>query len=190
MNIEGIALQMLTSGKGILAADESTGTMTKRLGAVKVPSTEENRLNFRKTLGLGNIEVIPIIVPHRDEFSETVGYQILGPNKSVLFIPDIDKWSKWDEDLGEILKTVDFAFIDATFFDSSEINYRPIEEIPHPLVKETIEQLSIYSKKIKGKVYFIHMNHTNPLLDASSEEAALVRVAGFNVAVEGTRLPL
>ena len=50
MSIEKIALQMLTNGKGILAADESTGTMTKRLEAVKVPSTQENRLNFRETL--------------------------------------------------------------------------------------------------------------------------------------------
>ena len=50
MNLEQIALQMLASGKGILAADESTGTMTKRLDAVKVPSTENNRLNFRETL--------------------------------------------------------------------------------------------------------------------------------------------
>jgi len=54
MNIEKIALQMLTSGKGILAADESTGTMTKRLNAVKVPSTDENRLNFRETLFSSN----------------------------------------------------------------------------------------------------------------------------------------
>ena len=50
MKLEQIALQMLASGKGILAADESTGTMTKRLDAVKVPSTENNRLNFRETL--------------------------------------------------------------------------------------------------------------------------------------------
>lgn len=50
MSIEKIALQMLASGKGILAADESTGTMTKRLDAVKIPSTQENRLKFRESL--------------------------------------------------------------------------------------------------------------------------------------------
>ncbi len=44
------ALKILENGKGILAADESTGTMTKRLEAVKVPSTPENRLLFRETL--------------------------------------------------------------------------------------------------------------------------------------------
>ena len=45
-----IALKILSNGKGILAADESTGTMTKRLDSVKVQSNEENRLLFRKTL--------------------------------------------------------------------------------------------------------------------------------------------
>ena len=45
-----IALQILDNGKGILAADESTGTMTKRLESVNVPSTSENRLLFRETL--------------------------------------------------------------------------------------------------------------------------------------------
>ncbi len=54
MEIEKIALQMLASGKGILAADESTGTMTKRLDSVKVSSTEENRLGFRETLFTSN----------------------------------------------------------------------------------------------------------------------------------------
>ncbi len=48
--LNNIALKILGNGKGILAADESTGTMTKRLEAVKVPSTPENRLLFRKTL--------------------------------------------------------------------------------------------------------------------------------------------
>ena len=45
-----IANNILGKGKGILAADESTGTMTKRLESVKVPSTPENRLLFRETL--------------------------------------------------------------------------------------------------------------------------------------------
>ncbi len=48
--LNNIALKILENGKGILAADESTGTMTKRLESVKVPSTPENRLLFRETL--------------------------------------------------------------------------------------------------------------------------------------------
>ena len=45
-----ISLQILKGGKGILAADESNATMTKRLEAVNIVSNQENRLNFRKTL--------------------------------------------------------------------------------------------------------------------------------------------
>ena len=49
-DLNNIALKILSNGKGILAADESNGTMTKRLEAVKVNSTPENRLNFREIL--------------------------------------------------------------------------------------------------------------------------------------------
>ena len=49
-DLNNIVLKILDKGKGILAADESTGTMTKRLEAVNVPSTPENRLLFRETL--------------------------------------------------------------------------------------------------------------------------------------------
>ena len=48
--LENIAKKMVAKGKGILAADESTGTMTKRLSSVNVESTSENRLKFRETL--------------------------------------------------------------------------------------------------------------------------------------------
>ena len=50
MNIEDIAKKMVAKGKGILAADESTGTMEKRLKSVSVECTEKNRLHFRETL--------------------------------------------------------------------------------------------------------------------------------------------
>lgn len=50
MSIEEIAKQMVAKGKGILAADESTGTMEKRLKSVNVESNEKNRLHFRETL--------------------------------------------------------------------------------------------------------------------------------------------
>ena len=55
--IEKIAKQMVAKGKGILAADESTGTMTKRLSSVNVESTLQTRLKFREILfsGLTNI---------------------------------------------------------------------------------------------------------------------------------------
>ena len=50
MTLEEIAKKMVARGKGILAADESTGTMEKRLKSVNVDSNEKNRLSFRETL--------------------------------------------------------------------------------------------------------------------------------------------
>ena len=134
---------------------------------------------------LEKIKVTPLIVPHRDEFSETVGYKIEGPSKSILFIPDIDKWLIWDQNLIDLLETVDMAFIDGTFFNAKEVNYRPILEIPHPLVEETIEFLSDQKECIKNKIYFIHMNHTNPLLDPKSKESKWVLGQGFKIAQIG-----
>ncbi len=137
-----------------------------------------------------NLSVIPIWVPHRDEFSETVGYLINGPNKKALFIPDIDKWNKWDESIVKWLEKVDYAFLDATFYDGVEINNRDISEIPHPFVIESMELFKNLSKAEKLKVYFIHLNHTNPLLDINSEAYSTVLSNGFNVARQNQSVKL
>ncbi len=142
-----------------------------------------NKIIENKKIVLNNnVSVIPILVPHRDEFSETVGYYIKGSNKTVLFLPDIDKWGKWNNSLVEVLKKVDYAFIDATFYDNKEINNRDISEIPHPFVIETMSLLKDLSISERKKVYLIHMNHTNPLLDSSSKEYKKVINFGFNIA--------
>ncbi len=129
-----------------------------------------------------NITITPFIVPHRDEYSETVGYYISGPNKNAIFIPDIDKWSKWDRLITKLINEVDYAFIDATFYDNKEVNNRDISEIPHPFVVESMELLDPLPKSEKSKVYFIHLNHTNPLLDPKSDEYKYVQSKGYNIA--------
>jgi pyrroloquinoline quinone biosynthesis protein B len=129
-----------------------------------------------------NLKVTPFLVPHRDEYSETVGYKIHGPNKSILFIPDIDKWSKWNKVIQEEIEKVDYAFIDGTFYDGEEINDRNISEIPHPFVIKSMELFSGLPEKEKNKIYFIHFNHTNPLLIKESPQSKEVKKNGFNVA--------
>ena len=101
-----------------------------------------------------NISVIPMLVPHRDEYSETVGYKIVGPNKSALFIPDIDKWHKWERSIVEEIKKVDFAFLDASFFNEKEINNRDISEIPHPFVIESMKLLMNSPPKKKQRFIY------------------------------------
>ena len=136
------------------------------------------------------LKVTPFEVPHRDEFSETVGYLIKGPLKSALYIPDIDKWYKWETSIIDKIKEVDYALVDATFYDEKEINYRDISEIPHPFVIESLELFKNLKLKEKRKIYFIHLNHTNPLLNSDSEEYKNVVSKGFNVANEGLELKL
>ena len=157
---------------------------------VDINNIKIKEINFGlSTNELNNIQITPIQVPHRDEYSETAGYIIEGKNKKALFIPDIDKWEKWDRDLSQLAKEFDFLLIDATFYDSKEIN-RDISEIPHPLVTETIDLLSGLDLKNRNKVYFIHMNHTNMMLNPDSELSKLVTSKGFNIARLGQKLYL
>lgn len=136
------------------------------------------------------VTIIPILVPHRDERSETVGYKIVGPQKTALFIPDINKWNLWEKDFVKEIERVDYAFIDATFFDAEEIGYRDLSQIPHPFVVETINILDPLPAKQKNKIYFIHLNHTNPLLNPASNASILVKQKGYRVAKFGNRFPL
>ena len=129
-----------------------------------------------------NLQVVPFRVPHRDEYSETVGYQIIGPNKKALFIPDIDKWEKWDTDIISEISKVDYAFIDATFYDAEEINNRDISEIPHPFIIESMAKFANLPASEKSKVYFIHLNHTNPALNPDSQQSKQILKNGFKVA--------
>ena len=136
------------------------------------------------------LEIIPIEVPHRDEFSETVGYRIVGPSRAVLFIPDINKWDQWERRLEDELSQVDRAYLDATFYDVAEVGYRDMAEIPHPFMIETMDLLQDLPQKERGKVHFIHMNHTNPCLDEASAAYREVRERGFNIARLGDSFSL
>ena len=136
-----------------------------------------------------NLRVIPLKVPHRDEFSETVGFRIETAEKSLLFIPDIDKWPLWDRDIRAEVARVDVALLDATFYKDGELPNRNMSEIPHPFVAETISLFSSLSEGEKRKVKFIHFNHTNPLIFEGPERKQ-VKNLGFGVATEGERIEL
>ena len=141
--------------------------------------------NGEKVILHNNLSFTPIQVPHRDEYSETVGYVIEGIHKKALYIPDIDKWAKWEVSVVEMIKNVDYAFLDGTFFDEKEINNRDISEIPHPFIIESLKLFEELDESEKSKVYFIHLNHTNPVLNSKSSEYKKVISAGFNIAKTG-----
>ena len=136
-----------------------------------------------------NIFVIPIKVPHRDEYSETVGYKIIGKSKKILFIPDIDKWDEWEKSIIEEVKLVDYAFIDGTFYNGLELN-RDMREIPHPSIEETLQLFSNQPLAERNKIYFIHINHTNPILTNKNGIRDMVESLGFNIAERGLKFKL
>src|SRR5687768_15967913 len=85
-------------------------------------------INRRYSLMLGHrvertdeISVTPFLVPHRDEYSETVGYRIDGPHRSMIFIPDIDKGERWGTAIETVIRDTDVALLDGTFFQDGEI---------------------------------------------------------------------
>jgi pyrroloquinoline quinone biosynthesis protein B len=123
------------------------------------------------------------------EFTETVGFEIQGAHKKAVFIPDIDKWSKWPTSLPEVIKHTDYVLLDATFYRNGEIP-RDMAEVPHPFVEETMKLLADLPAAERAKVYFIHFNHTNPLLNPASLERQQVLRQGFRVAEEGLELAL
>jgi len=134
------------------------------------------------------ISIQPIQVPHRDEFTETVGFIILNQEKKALYIPDIDKWNTWEQSIVDLIKEVDIALVDATFFKSGEIN-RDMNEVPHPFVEESMKLFENLSDTDKKKVYFIHFNHTNPLLIDGSDAEKLVLAKGYHVAKQKMVIP-
>ncbi len=137
-----------------------------------------------------DLSVTALPVPHRDEFSDTVAFRIDGPSRSLLYLPDIDKWERWDAQRGgasieSALATVDVALLDASFFDDGEIPGRNLADIPHPFVVESIARFAALPAAERAKVVFTHLNHSNPAADPRSPEAARVRAAGMRVARDG-----
>lgn len=136
------------------------------------------------------ITVTPFQVPHRDEFSETVGFKIKGPNRTVVFLPDIDKWNKWDRKIEDLIEECDIAFLDGTFFENGEIPGRDMALIPHPFVSESIKRFASLDETLRNRIRFIHFNHTNPVLQPDSPAENKINRAGMHVANEGDTIEM
>jgi pyrroloquinoline quinone biosynthesis protein B len=157
---------------------------------------ETHAIELREMPLAGEVELAPdlhvsaLLVPHRDEFSETLAFVIRGPRRSLLYLPDIDKWERWELRLEDVLARIDVALVDGTFFADGELPGRSMAEIPHPFVVETLERLRGAPPEMRAKVVFTHLNHTNPACDAGSAARARIEAAGMRVAREGERIEL
>ncbi len=132
------------------------------------------------------LEVDFIAVPHRDEHSDTVAFKLRGPERTLLWAPDVDQWGRHDGLLADLLDDVDVAYVDATFYDGRELSGRDLDGIPHPLIVETMDAWADQAAARPGVIRFIHMNHTNPALHDSAIVEKIER-AGFCVASMGER---
>ena len=168
----------------------------------KMKSFLENNAPFTQLLELNNIRLLalqdnypidifkdvkitPFQVPHRNEYSETVGYRIQSSHQSVLYIPDIDSWDGWDTDINQLIKESDIALLDGTFYDKTELKNRDVSAIPHPSIRESINFFSALDKTDRKKVNFTHLNHTNNVLREGSEARKDVIQQGFQIAYDG-----
>jgi pyrroloquinoline quinone biosynthesis protein B len=135
-----------------------------------------------------DLHVTPLIVPHRDEYSETVAFRIDGPERAALYLPDINGWDEWDA-MGthaeDVLATVDIAYLDGTFLTASELPGRDLAEIPHPIIAHSIDRFAALSASERAKFRFVHLNQSNPLIRDDAAALERLHAAGFDVAREG-----
>lgn len=130
--------------------------------------------------------ITALVVPHRDEFSDTVAYVIAGTQRSLFYCPDIDRWEDWGTPVRELCSTHNVSLIDGCFYDSTELKGRDMTLIPHPVIAHSMTVLNGLERDIR----FVHLNHSNPVLTKTSAEYARVIAHGFGVGDQGDRWEL
>lgn len=138
------------------------------------------------------VSVTAIQVPHRDELSDTMAFVIRGPKRTLFYVPDTDSWRAWPRPLIEVLEKekVDIALLDATFYSPDELPDREVTKIKHPLITESMDLLGTLVTSGKLQVYFTHLNHSNPALDADGPALRAIEARGFRVLAEGDEFGL
>ncbi len=131
------------------------------------------------------ISLTPLPVPHRDEYSDTIGFRISGEKKTLLYIPDIQSWKAWNRSIVEEVEKVDIALLDGTFYSPEELPRRDLSKIGHPLIQTSLKTLGKVAQKGQTQIRFTHLNHSNLALDPEGEERKEIRETGFRLASEG-----
>jgi pyrroloquinoline quinone biosynthesis protein B len=163
----------------------ATPALCNLLQGTRLWSPLVQELDFRpmpggSTVDLGDgLMITAVPVPHRDEWGVgTVAFHIQGPDKSLLYLPDIDAWEQWPE-AEATLSRKDVALVDASFYSRDELGGRA--PVAHPPVTDTITQFG----HLASRLVLTHLNHTNAVLDVGSLAETAVRRAGFRIAQTG-----
>lgn len=176
-----------------------------KLNNIKIkPLADETAVKISNT-----ISITPFTVPHRGEYTETVGYRIQGATKTAVYIPDIDSWEQWNPQwyhdidtktntqqnvlfspLEFIIAENDYLLLDGSFYSGDELPGRDMSKIPHPTITHTMEMLKSLDIPSRAKIRFIHLNHSNPALDQNTNAYEDIEKAGYKLAREGERICL
>lgn len=186
MGAKGVKVYVMPNMKSFLEQNGPWSQLVALHNIELVPIEDNIGAAGRTVLNEDNsIVVAPVSVPHRDEYSETVGFRITANDRKFLYIPDIDKWDKWGKNIVDEVSGVDYALLDGTFYRGDELPGRNMSEVPHPFVMETMKLFNERADKaVREKIYFIHLNHTNPLLWDQGKRSEVERQA-YNIAREG-----
>jgi len=131
------------------------------------------------------ISLIPLLVPHRNEYSDTIGFRISGEKKKLLYITDIQSWESWNRSIVEETENVDIALLDGTFYSPDELPGRDMSQIGHPLIQTSLKTLEEVAKKGQTRIYFTHLNHTNLALAPEGDARKKITDKGFQLASDG-----
>ena len=131
------------------------------------------------------LTIRPVVVPHRDEYSDTLAYVVEGLARTLFYCPDINSWSRWDHPVDQFFRGMDIALLDGTFYNPSEVPGRDLDLIPHPFV---VDYPGIFTG-VETKIYLVHLNHTNPLFDQGPQRKRLQQ-QGYRVGEVGQRWAL
>ncbi len=126
----------------------------------------------------GFVEITPVAVPHREDFSETFGFLVQGPSARVFYMPDADCV---DARIASAVSTADYAYVDGTFFSPGEIPGLSDGTVPHPPMSVSAEILGS-AGSARTRIRYTHMNHTNPALNPDGPERKLLEEKGLSLA--------
>lgn len=136
------------------------------------------------------ISILAFQVPHRDEYTDTLGFKITGPSRSLLYIPDIQNWKTWERSIVDEVQKVDIALIDGTFYSPEELPSRDVSSIGHPFISDSMVLLNKIAQHSKTQIYFTHLNHSNLALDPDGDARKTMKKKTFDLAEEGMEFPL
>jgi len=153
---------------------------------VRLENISIHTLSFEKEFLLTpRISFIPFLVPHRNEYTDTLGFIISGEKRKLLYVPDIQSWEAWSRSIVEETQKSDVALLDGTFYSSEELPERDLSKIGHPFIKTSLKTLKNVAEEGKTKIYFTHLNHSNLALDPEGEARKEVEENGFGIASDG-----